>query len=106
MLFNSDGAVLLFVDCAGGEWRCPGDDWCVGAGGGEWFGDTDKGLVEVVGELDVGRALGLVLMLRLLTEFDPGVTASKADPRDPGRLYGENLCPFSPCIGEVGPCPE
>lgn len=73
---------------------------------GEWFwgGDTESGLVEVVGELDGGRARGLVLTLLLLTEFDPGVTASNADPR-PGRLYGEKRCPLRPCIGEMGPWP-
>lgn len=43
----------------------------------------------MVGELEVGLARGLVLKLRLPTEFEPGVTASKAEPRDPGRLYGE-----------------
>lgn len=105
MLFNSDGVLcnrlLLVGDCTaeGGECSC----CCCWCNVGEWFGETDNGLVEVVGELDGGLARGLVLKLLLLTEFEPGVTASKADPRDPGRLYGEKRCPFRPCIGEMGP---
>lgn len=70
----------------GGEFRGVG---CCCDTGECWFtGETDSGRVDVVGELEGGLARGLVLRLLLPTEtelLEPGVTASKAEPK-PGRL--------------------
>lgn len=76
MLFSSDGELVAGFVASG----------LIAVVGG--VGDTDIG--RLVGELDDGRGRGLLLKLRGPPEFDPGVTASNADPSPEGKLYGEN----------------
>lgn len=81
-------------------------------------GDIEMG--RVGGECEAGLGLGLELKLlgsippppwaggppspdRLA--FDPGVTASKAEPRLPGKLYGEKRWLFNPWSGDTGVWP-
>lgn len=59
-----------------------------GCGGGAGGGDTEIG--RFGGELDAALGRGLLLRLRGPPELLPGVTASKADPKPDGKLYGEN----------------
>lgn len=92
ILFSSDGELHMdFLSCTVG-------DTSIG------LGDTEIG--RFGGELDVARGRGLLLRLRGPPEFEPGVTASKAEPNPEGKLYGEKRWPFSTFSGDVGECPE
>lgn len=109
MLFSSDGeleaigftmppcwgAPVDAGECTIGEaLRGIGGDPCgTGAAAGTGAGgDTDTGRCCCAdgGELEAARGRGLLLRLRGPPEFEPGVTASNADPRPDGKLYGEN----------------
>uniref|UniRef100_A0A182Q962 Uncharacterized protein n=1 Tax=Anopheles farauti TaxID=69004 RepID=A0A182Q962_9DIPT len=73
---------------------------------GCWVGVGETEMGRVGGELEAARGCGLLLRLRAPAEFEPGVTASNAEPNPDGRLYGEKRWPLRPCRGEVGEWPE
>lgn len=109
MLFNSDGELLRFKSDGGVV-----GDIEIGLVGGEFDEARGRGLeLRLRGPLSMLPALlpmpgpsePLPLMQRLAFDW-PGVTASKAEPKLPGRLYGEKRWPFRPCSGETGVCPE
>lgn len=88
MLFSSDGELDAGLTATG----------TAGCWGGE--GDTEIG--RFGGELDAARGRGLLLRLRGPPELLPGVTASKAEPRPEGKLYGEKRWFFSAFSGDDG----
>lgn len=90
-------------DCSCGD-PCAGTGGAAAAEGTAAGGDTDTGrcCCAVGGELEAARGRGLLLRLRGPPEFEPGVTASNADPRPDGRLYGEKRWFFSAFSGDAG----
>lgn len=95
MLFSSDGELDAFglasplIGEIRGAWAAGGD------------GDTETALL-FAGELLAALGLGLLLRLRGPPELEPGVTASKAEPRPEGKLYGEKRWFLSALSGEAG----
>uniref|UniRef100_A0A182TL69 Uncharacterized protein n=1 Tax=Anopheles melas TaxID=34690 RepID=A0A182TL69_9DIPT len=106
------GAIMEAVEGGGGGGACPpggggggcsedGDTMLLFAPGGMlaaafasavvgevgcWVGVGDTEMGRVGGELEAARGWGLLLRLRAPAEFEPGVTASNADPSPDGRL--------------------
>lgn len=95
MLFSSDGE----LDAFGLARPLIGETRGAGAAGGD--GDTDMARL-LAGELLAARGLGLLLRLRGPPELEPGVTASKAEPKPEGKLYGEKRWFLRAFSGEAG----